>query len=697
MIKKRIPAYPILLMYIVIVLLFHLFGYTGHFGFDDLHYAGLANDLLNGTVNFEDHYVYRFPLILFTSLFYSLFGISDFTSSLPALVITIAILITVFYNLRRQGTMALIIGLSLTTLSNWFLFYSDKLMPDIFVALSVIWALSIIASYRFKTGQTRALPYAILLALSLLFGFMSKGTIVLVIPLLLYLVVTDFIQKRGMRFWIYSLISGLVLLALYLLVIWIVTGDVMKRFDAITNNSYLNLCSYDQQSIRILLKRILFKFFELTVYQSLATGFIFIIAALFQKSAGRYFKLDDPFSFYLVSALILLLSSNFMTISLNGYAPMCLDPRHYLFLVPVASIPASKIIVDFIKTKQFAIQILILLLSVTVVSFFLQGNTFWKLYFPLFALFSIYYLTPTRRSTQKLFVILFTGILLLLPLEMVKYARQVDYRGQRAVAVEQVLERNRDCFVITNEVQKRLLGYYSGFDKDQSRRFLSYDEFEADTTIDGKKLLFLNWYTRYLSGINRVDLPYYARSISPANPVIYDSKELNLSIYELRTFALPGHSETPLISTLNDFESAAPFWHQNKQDLSTQIKYAGAKSNMVSQYSSTFEYPLDSLRGSDTTHLLIHCSLFCYAVDKTNAKIVVSLENSAGTTFWKALEVNRYLKAYSNWWPITFDVTVTGMDLKGASLLKIYVWNSENQDIYIDNFQIEIDRLTPSK
>lgn len=695
MIKKRIPAYAILLMYIIIVLLFHLFGYTGHFGFDDLHYAGLANDLLNGTVNFEDHYAYRFPLILFTSLFYSIFGISDFTSALPSLIITIAILITVYNNLREQGTMAIIIGLSLTTLSNWFLFYSDKMMPDIYVALSVIWALSIIARYRFKSGRTRTLPYALLLALSLLFGFMAKGTIVLVIPLLLFLVVTDIIQKRDMRFWIYSVISGLALLALYLLVIWIVTGDVMKRFDAIASNSYLNLCSYDQQSIRILLRRIFFSFFELTVYQSLATGFIFIIASLFQKNAGRYFKLDDAFSFYLVSALILLLSSNFMTISLSSYAPMCLDPRHYLFLVPVASIPASKIIVDFMKTKRSAIPILIALLSVTVVSFFLQGHTFWKLYLPLFALFSTYYLARTMLRNQQLFVILFAGILMVIPLEMIKYAQKVNYREQRAVAVEQVLDSNRDCFVITNEVQKRLLGYYSSFDNDQSRRFLSYDEFEADTTTGGKKLLFLNGHTRYLSGMEQTDLPYYARNISPANPTIYESIELDLHIYELRALTLPGHSETPLISTLNDFESTAPFWHQNEQDLSTHIKYAGAKSNMVSEYSATFEYPLDSLPGSAESDLLIHSSLLCYAVDKTSAKIIVSLENSEGTGFWKAFDINRFLKAYSNWWPVTLDVTIKQKELKSASRLKIYVWNSEEQEIYIDNFQISLSGLTP--
>ena len=91
--KNRLASPSILLIYIIIVGLYHFFGYTGHFGFDDLHYAELASKLLNGNINFEDHYAYRFPVILSTSLFYGLFGISDFSSSMPALLITFTILI----------------------------------------------------------------------------------------------------------------------------------------------------------------------------------------------------------------------------------------------------------------------------------------------------------------------------------------------------------------------------------------------------------------------------------------------------------------------------------------------------------------------------------------------------------------------------------------------------------------------------
>ena len=256
-----------------------------------------------------------------------------------------------------------------------------------------------------------------------------------------------------------------------------------------------------------------------------------------------------------------------------------------------------------------------------------------------------------------------------------------------------VLEQNKDCNIISNDVQKRLLGYYTGFNNEQAQRFLSFGEFESDTAIGGNKLMLLNGHTRYLSGMTHNDLPYYARNISPTNELLFESKELDLTLYKMLTFHIPDHSETPLLETFNDFENAVPYWRQNDLDLSSEIKYAGARSNRISEYSSTFEYPLDSLQWEGLHDLLVQCSLFCYATDKTNTKIIVSLENNEDTYFWEAIEIDRYIKAYSNWWPVSFDVTIPKEDLRGGARLKVYVWNNDKQNVYIDNFGINITDL----
>lgn len=688
MFKKPAGTYPILLIYIVLVILYHLFGYTGHFGYDDLHYAELAADFLRGSVNFEDHYAYRFPVILLTALFYLIFGISDLSSSLPALVITISILLILYKLLKEQGPRVLIAGLSLCTFSNWFIFYSDKLMPDIFVALAVLWALAVIHRYKYKSDKRSTLRHAFLLAFSLLFGFMSKGTIVLVLPLLIFLVITDVILKRDLKFWVYSLLCGIFLMSLYLGLVWMLTGNPFERFDAIAGNAYLNLCSYDQQGTGILLRRIFVGFFGLAVYQSLATGFIFVFAAQAKRKGLQVFRMSDSHAFFASSAVILFLSSSFMSISLGSYAPMCLDPRHYLFLLPVVAIPASRIVAEFPQQRNTAIRILVILLGVSVISYFLEGNSFWKLYMPLTALFAFFYLIRNRWVSRR-HILLFSLILLLLPLEMIRYARELQYRRQRALLKEEVLLKHPSATIVTNEVQKRLLQYYSRFDEDQMHRFVSYEEFETDPERKGDLLLLQNGHTRYLSGMDLYDLPVWARDISGDAKALFRSDLPEMALYAMQDLSLLHQEKITLFSSMNDYETPVPFWDQQAKDLSNNFAYAGTRSNRIREFSSTFAYPLDSLDLGSRPKLLVQCHLYCLARDKTNARIIVSLENSQDTPFWKSLEVSKYLKAYDNWWPVKFELPINDAIQPGTNL-KVYVWKTDNSELYIDNFAVRI-------
>jgi len=688
--KKHREKYLVLLMYLIVIILHHCFGYIGHYGYDDLHYAEISTNLLNGSINFDDHYSYRFPVILLTSLFYSIFGISDLTSSLPALLLTFSTVVIVFSILRNTGLKSLIFGLSLTAFSDWFLFYSDKLMPDIYVAFSVISVLAVIHRYKYESKRTSntALFLSILLAFCLLFGFMAKGTIVLLVPLLLYFIVVDIAYKRDLKFWKYSILSGLVVFVLYFITIWLLTGDFFKRFEAIANNNYLNLCSYDKQSIVILLKRISYEFFKLSINQKFITGFVFAVAILFRKKALNLFKLDNSFSFFLVSSVILLLSSNFMTISLTSYSPMCLDPRHYLFLIPVVSIPASSIIVQYLENNTNAFQISIGLAIIAIISFFLDIDTLWKLYFPLFVLFTIYSLLPGRTKYQTLFTMCFVAILFLMPLEMVKYAQKVQYRTQKDIIYDYVLDQeDDDCIIITNNAQKRFLNYYSAFNENNRLRFMDYKEFEYDSTNTQRKILLLNFYTRYLSGMDINEIPYYARNIPSTNTLLFENKELNISIYEMNEFSLPEISELTLLKTINDFEGIIPNW--NQAEISTEISYAGEKSNKVSEYSATFQYPVDSLDLSNSNGLLIRCNLYCYFEDETDSKLVVSIADDSGAYVWKAMALNKYIKAYSNWWPVEFEISIDHRELRKDSYLGIYLWNMSRDEAYIDNFEIK--------
>ncbi|MCB9284975.1 MAG: hypothetical protein H6563_12935 [Lewinellaceae bacterium] len=691
--EKAWVKYLILLLHLGVLLAYHQSGYLGHYGFDDLHYAQLAHDLNHGIVDFNNHYSYRISIIGLTALSYKLFGVSDFASALPPLLLSAGILSLVFALLRNKPWTTLFAGLSLTTFSNWYLFYSDKLMPDIYVAFSVMAALFILHKYKYGSPKNRPAGYALLFALALLFGFISKGTILLVAPLLLYLAAIDLIYKRDLRFWAYSAVFGVTLLAVYFAGIWFLTGDFAKRFEAIVNNSYLNLCSYDQQPWKYLLGRISYQFFNLTVYDGLFTGYVFVLVYVLRRRVRDYFRFETPFSFFLVSSVILFLSANFMSTSFSAYTPMCLDPRHYLFLVPVVSIPAASILTAFLEKKKGGYLLLLLLGLLSALSFFLPGNAFWELFLPLTALILLYFLFGKSAGARVIFMLLLALVLAIKPFHSLKYARKVRYRAQKEVVFDQILNRKEDCYVITNEVQKRLGDYYSGFEKN-GKTFLSYGKFDPDTLHDRKILLLTNGYTRYLSNTSRQDLPLYARQIDPANPRIYEDSSLGMSIYEMNKLVIPERAGRELLHSSNGFERAVEYWVQDDDLLTSEPRREGDRSIRVEEFSATFAYPLDSLRLTSRKGFVISGRVFCFFPDRPHATVVVSVEKNGEAYIWKGFPIDKYIKAYSNWWPVPFSTDVIrGEEFKEGSTLKVYLWNPERKTACIDDFEVSIFEL----
>ena len=690
--NKNLISILILIFFVAIVILYHVFGYIGHYGYDDMQYANLATNILQGNIDYADHFIYRTPVILLTTLSYCFFGINDFASSLPAILTTIAILVCIFFVLKEKGLLTLTIGLALTTLSNWLIFYSDKLMPDIYVAFFIVLSICILNKYKYNTTKNRPFLYAFLFVGALFFGFLSKGTIILTLPLLLYYFIADMLLKRDIKFWCYSTFWGAVILAGYFFVIWYLTGDFTKRFDAIASNSYLNLCSYDQQSLTILLKRIGIDFFNMMLHHGMLTSCIFVIAFLLCKNTIKYFKLEDSFSFFLISTLLLLLSSNFMTISFSSYSPMCLDPRHYLFLIPVAAIPASLIITDFIREKKHAWQIIGFLFLAFAIAWFTDSNSCWELYLPLLGLFFAYYFLKNNRLVTCLFMVFFIVILSIIPFKMISYAQKVDYWKQREIVFEHIINQQDDCYVITDKVQTRLADYYNGFKQESKLNLLPFDEFDINSLDSNKKkILFLNNYTCNLSNYDFNDLPYYAQVIDHSNVLLFEDKKLNISVYQMNKLSEPNYSGTVLFQTSNDFETEKPFWAVNSADVVDNEK---GKINSIIEYSATFSFPMDSLLAVTKNDLLVSCNLQCYFEDKTDAILVVSLEDENGSYIWKGLGVNKYIKAYSNWCPIKYNVIIPHNELKINSVLKIYLWNQNKKKAYIDDFEMKIISLS---
>ncbi len=689
--KNILTPYFILAAFILFTIAHHGYAFFGHYGFDDLHYARLANALLHGEIDYTDHYSYRFAILIPTALAYALFGVNDFASALPPLLCTFLILYLVFAALRQQSRYTLALGLGLTTCSNWFLYYSDKLMPDIYVALAVMLAVFSVDRYKYHSDHSKPQRYALVLVGALGFGWLAKETIVLTLPMLLAWMLVDLIRRRHLQFWGYTTLYGLLFLGTYFSFIWAVTGNFLERLDAIASNSYLNACSYDQQSTQVLLKRLYYDFFALASTEGILFSFVFIGAFLFRKKDWKLFGQADSLSFYASSALLLFLASNFMSISLKAYVPMCLDPRHYLFLIPVAAVPAARILGEFLEEKKYGWQLMLTLALATLFLFYVNGQLFEKPYLPALILVAVFYFLPSKGPVFKLlFALLFLGILSIGPIQQMQYARKVQYRAQRTIAYQQFIDKNEACYIITDPVQKRLGEYFGGFNLNRKDQFLSFEQVNFDSLDGRKQYLYLNWHTQYLSGLNSADLPDYVRNLdTTANPAIYQNKALNLAIYELKAKPKTYKVGAILLQSSNDFERNATYWEQS----SGSVKHQGKQAHRFNEFSATFNYPLDSLSKIQTSGIRIAAKALLNVPSATQCKLVISIENPDGAYFWQAQDLAKFIKVYDNWWPVNFEVDLAKTALKPNSRLKVYLWNEDKKEGWVDDFEVEIREL----
>lgn len=685
---KAKPVYA-LLFFIAVVLCYRLFGYSGHFGFDDMQYAEIAANILNGNVDYDDHFTFRFTLIGATVLSYKLFGINDFASSLPAMAVTLLMLTIVYAALRKRDFWTTAAGLALTTTSQWILFYSNKLMPDIYLALFTVLAAYTYYHHKYGTHKHTVL-HAVTFASALFMGFMSKGTVVLLLPWLLFLFLSDRLQRKEFGFWKWALLAGAGCLVLYFACIKVMTGEFLYRFKAIAQNSYLNTCSYDQQPLRILLRRLYFDFFDMTVNNGMAVPMVFVVAAFATRKWREILKMPDEASYFAVSALLLFLSSNFMTISATSYVPMCIDPRHYLFLMPVAAIAAAHFLTRQ-QTRKQTVTVIGLFLLLSLYTFFGNPSICYWVYLPVTLVTIAAILLKNRQIPYPYLGTAMLLALLALPLKMMS-DRSYQYNERRDALVDHLVKNDRETPVVSDNACTRMMRYHDGFSaNDRYVDFEHLDE-EAAEKAQGDVKLVLNYHTLALQGLSYDDLPDYAfRAFSSQKP---DFDNYGIKIYTLDRTSLAKPDYDTLFSSVNHFDSDCPDFWRSGYELTDKTSHSGSLSNKVGTYSATFSYPLDSLRHSHCDMINIMVSAQCNCFANTGCVIVVSIDKDDSTLSWNSMGITHGMKAYSHWFPMGYQHEIALKDIPEGAVANVYFLKNDKAEVYIDDFRVSLCQKT---
>ncbi len=671
---------PVSMMFLVagsLFLLYHGFAFIGHFGFDDLHYAKLSWNLLNGTPDWNDHFSYRWVILGFTALSYLLLGINDFASSLPALLLTLLTLWLLCTTTAKQGIRALLAAVAVFTFNHWTLFYSDKLMPDVYVAFFSFAAILV----YYSTTQRESRPSdAFLFSLALFAAILSKETVILLLPLLIWWLVHDIAAKKNIRFWITASVSGALMIAGSLFLTAHLTGDAFSRVTAIFANRYSGFCDYAGQPFLILIRRITVGLLRELTGQGMMAGFILLLPAFF---TGFRIQENKAIRFWGTTALILLLSSNFMSITPSEYNPMCTDPRHYLFLIPVFATGAGSVIAEMHSERKYWIGVLTCTAAFSLLLISSGTRTFFEQLLPIGVLAAFFVFMHRKISFFPAGMAAMAIFLAIKPFLYVPYARSVHYEKQKDFVLSHVPENSCERLV-TDEVQGRLFEYYNGFRKTRPE-VLTWKEAELFTdSLTGKTALLTNRYTSYLSGEQPGTLPYFASNPGILASLVIEDPGLKMALYKTSKWTV-----ARLISIFrNGFEKDEPFWTPGDGRLETQNVYSGFSSNLSGEYSATFRIPADSLSFLRFRLIQVSIRFYCMISDKTDAAIVISVDNDNGNLIWEANPLFPLIKAFGTWNEISLHQLITKDKLFGGSRVSVYIWNRSGDKIYTDDWEI---------
>ncbi|MEO0898725.1 MAG: glycosyltransferase family 39 protein [Bacteroidota bacterium] len=635
--------------------LYHLIGFSGMRGFDDIEYAFHANEVLKGTLNLEDHhFAYRWTVIYPAALFYHLFGIGDFASGLGSALAAALMLLTVIRLTRGMSFSIQLLAVLLTVLVPNYLYFADKLMPDIQVALGGILAIGSHAEGKQKKNQ--APIWGTLMACGAFWALLSKATVILLLPIFLYLLINDIKQRENRTFWSYAFGSGIIMLLAYLLVIYLATGNPFTRYERIVAKGYLNTCSYDQLPIKFLLQRISYEWILAAAQSGGLMAFLPVFVSIFIRTETS--PTEKGFQYWRAVGWAGFLSANFMTISPTAYIPMCVDERHFMWLIPLWGIAGASCSWEIWKHPRLSSLVSLLCLILLLIN---GGVVQWA-----YALMGLAFLLPflKKMNGYKIGISLFVFVpaLLIIPIQNAFYFRSLHYQDHKAVLSSFEQEQKGPTLIITDAVQERIGNYLNGMDSSYHIQYREFGTAEASWLERNPQTYYLsNAYSRFMSGMEWQDLPAYAREIPEKLSAIVDTGHLEL-------FHLPDISWVMM---------PVPFWQDSIDRGTPAHEGAHLDSAIVAQpktFVEAWEIPFSEIPYAEG-QLWIRAELYIRKMDDGQGNWQIHVDDIAGNNHqWKSAALKHRTPVPLKWVKLQIDHLVD-IPKDSTQLLKMRFWN----------------------
>lgn len=518
---SKYPNIGILLFSSIIYVIHYYFFYGGYFGFDDIEYCRLADSILKGNFTHESLYAHRYASFIPLVFSYLVFGVGDFAnfiSGFLVLSVTIFIFLTIVKDLRAvyQWT-----GASLLVFSPMYLMYVEKPMPDIGVALGFLMSFASYLFLRFVPSPRS--DHAAWFVFGVVIMFLSKETFLIFYPFFGVLMVTDLFRKDHQTFWKQVIIRLSIFILGYCILSWFFLSSPLARIDHIFAGQYVSACSYDLQPFSATLHRIGYQ-----LWQELTRN-LFLLPLCFVPFLWK--SESKKVQFITKSYILLLLLANFMTISYTSYVPLCPDPRHHIYILPIGALVFAYGISDILKFSLRDLYIALTILSILLfVSVYKSFESSWWVYLPIKAAI----LAGFKKHKNAMIALIFMGLCSVF-VQNSMYNHKVNYKAQKALNKYVIYDVPGFKYVITDRVNHDYGMLHSGFDT----TLVSFVDYKALDTFHFKpeipQYLIVNGMTTYLSNTSWESLPEFVRTAHEKFPKVYENK--SGTVYKMETMS----------------------------------------------------------------------------------------------------------------------------------------------------------------
>lgn len=224
----------------------------------------------------------------------------------------------------------------------------------------------------------------------------------------------------------------------------------------------------------------------------------------------------------------------------------------------------------------------------------------------------------------------------------------------------------------------------------------SFDDFNNEKFLQYLKKLKTNYVAIAHAGVMPIQFFDIAQNVFP-----YFVKKASGLSYEWYVFSkIPQNGKSQyFLEIMNGFDKPDPQWNWNASNI---CKSPTDSNNICYQFKTGEEWgpgcktTLSKLSG--IRHEIIHISADIFSLDSNfQGTLVVSMNDSKDSVFyWNGLAQSDYAGKPGQWKTINFDIRLTDVKLPHDSIFfQTYFWNQSKSNMYIDNFNIKVEKGNP--